>query len=70
MCLSLFLIESDTHMFVHVKDACLRQKAKRIVIWSIDTDIIIFAIYLGNSIEAEFFMRTGTIKTRKYVPLH
>ena len=60
--------ESITRMFLH--DACSRQKVTKVVLWSDDTDFMIVGINMSNSLRAELFMRTGTIKTHKFIPFH
>ena len=64
------LEETDTCILLHASDACSRQKVTRVVLWLADTDFMIMEIYMSNSLRAEFFMQIGTIKTRKFNPLH
>ena len=40
--------ESDTCIFLYASDACSRQKVTRVVLWSVNTDVMIIGIYMSN----------------------
>lgn len=62
--------EADTRIMVHVLDAC-SSGHKRIMIWSNDTDVVVLAISVVESLPAkEIWITYGTGKNLKYLAVH
>ena len=62
--------EADTRLMLHAKDAAERFPEK-VVIWSQDTDVVVLSAYYFNRIAAKhLWIKCGTAKQRKYIPIH
>ena len=62
--------EVDTRMFVHAADAASRGH-KKIIIRSVDTDIVVLAVYVVQQLGGdELWLDFGIGKYRKYLASH
>ena len=62
--------EADTRLLLHAKDAA-QQGINRIMIRTVDTDVVILAIALYDYIEAEeIWISFGTSRNHRYIPAH
>ena len=62
--------EADTRMFVHVKSAAAANHRK-ISIRTVDTDVVVIAIALFNSLTLEeLWVEFGVAKNKRWLPVH
>ena len=62
--------EADTRIFVHLAD-CVQKGHSRIMIRTVDTDVVVFAISAVGKVEvSEVWIAFGTGKNFKYLAVH
>lgn len=65
--LEAFHEEGDTRIVLH----CLHTDAESVVVWARDTDILILLLaHFHKMICTKLWMKVGTAKQRKYIPIH
>ena len=63
--------EADSRMFVHVKHAKVVDNAKRVIIWSIDTDVATICLRTVKELNTQqLFFMTGTKQRKRFIPMH
>ena len=62
--------EADTHVFLHAKQAA-QAGHRMIVIKTVDTDVVVFAISLFRSLQIdELWIEFGVGKSKRWLPIH
>ena len=63
--------EADSRMFVHVKHAKVVDNAKRVIIWSIDTNVAIICPRTAKELNIQqLFFMTGTQQRKRFISMH
>ena len=62
---------AHSRMFVHVKHAKVVDNAKRVIIWSIDTDVaVIYPRTVKKLNIQQLFFMTGPTQRKRFIPMH
>ena len=61
--------EADTRLILHAADAC-KVGYGRTIISCRDTDVLVIALHFIDILSKEVWMRAGTSKNRKFIPIH
>ena len=63
--------EAESRIFVHVKHAKVVDNAKRVIIWSIDTDVAIICPRTVKELNIQqLFFMTGTKQRKRFIPMY
>ena len=63
--------EADSRMFLHVSFVAKKHGVKRVLLWSIDTDVAVMGpMHCYISKLEEFFIRTGVGAKKRFIPLY
>ena len=63
--------EADSRIFLHISHAMTTNSIKRVLLWSIDSDVAAmcrrYCLSLGID---KFYFKTGVGVRKRYVPMH
>ncbi|MES9881199.1 MAG: hypothetical protein ABW185_10000 [Sedimenticola sp.] len=63
--------EADSRMFLHVQHAVKTLNVKRVVIWSLDSDVAAMCPRVCSILNVkELYLKTGTRQKKRYIPMH